>query len=316
MAKYVHQNLSRFIKSDAKKIKEHNPHLKNTDIANTLATFFGWRHFNELKKNSDKDHIFYDNSFTKISSMKFNELNELKNKYIIFIDKTYGNRNDENYIYDKYNIHNGGFGRLKNKAVTYLKKIDNSPVLDISLLHNETYIKLSNDDVASLLLETLNKKKDSDDTMWFHRSNLFINVLLNALKHDENKDSINYQEFFKNIWDINFLSKYVGEYKNKSKCEDLIGYLYSLPGYLRPYVDNGKEYKIEDIEQDFGVSEQHGYIAMYSLYILKQSFFNKHERNKQVLNLSELRSYKGTIRVTHVDTGDISNDLKILSKIL
>ena len=316
MAKYAHTNLIRFIKSDAKKIKSLNPNLKNTEISNVLSTYFGWRHFNELKINLDKEEILYCDTLQKISELNFDELNNLKNKYIRFVNKNFPQDKDN---YDPYNIGDGGFGRLKNKKITYLKKIKNSPILDISLLCGETYIKLSNEETVNFLKinhEELYKvyKNSNSNCMWRGRGQIFLNAVFKALEKDPTEN--NYQTLLHSFCRFENLNKYFFNLKNKEQYEELENYIYNMPGYVRPYYDNGKYIPFEEIEQDFGVSEQHGFIAMSTLYILRQKFLNPDVRNKQVLNLRELKSYKGTIRVTHLDTGDISKDLKTLSLLL
>ena len=304
MAKYAHKNLARFIKSDAKKIKSLNPDLKNTHISNVLSTYFGWRHFNELRINLDKDEILYSDKFQKISELNFEELVNLKSSYIRFIDKKFPQSKKDD---DPYDIRNGGFLLFKNKKVTYIRKIENTPILDISLLHGETYIKLSNE-------ETVNLLKTSLEISSFMQGEKFLNAILNALE----KDPIDHDYFtsLRSFCRFDEFNKYFFNLKNKEDYIELEDYIYNIPGYIKPYYDNGKYVPFDEIEQNPSVFEEHGFIVIWLLYILHQPFLNPDARNKKVLNFREIKSYKGTIRVTYFEMGDIPKDLKLLSKLL
>lgn len=303
MAKYIHTDLVKIIKSDVKKIKSQNTELKNSDIANTLSTFFGWRHFNELQSNVEKESILYDKSLSQISDMAYDELDSFKGQYRRFINKMfYKNKEDEKFVYDPFNIRAGIFGKLKNKKVTFLKKIEGSFILDICLLRGETYIKLSNQNTEELIrLHVEELRTRGGDGMWAGRAEIYINSLMDALKKD-NKEP-NFQKNIKESFEFYDLVKYFENHDFRHQCDDLENYIYNMPGYR------------EGVYDEFSCKEQHGFIAM-QLYILKQSFLNPDLRNKETITLNELKSFRGTIRVTHLDTGEIEKDLKTISKLL
>jgi len=305
MAKYIHTDLVKIIKSDVKKIKAHNEELKNSDIANTLSTFFGWRHFNELQSNVEKESILYNKKLSQIKNMAYDELDSFKTKYITFINTNFYKdikNEDEKYIYDPFNIKSGIFGRLKNKKITFLKKTEGSFILDISLLRGETYIKLNNqntEDLIKILMENMLNK--SANGMWAGRTNFFTNACIDAFEKDKNE--INYQSKISEFFEFYNLVSYFENHDYRHQCVDLANYIYNMPGYR------------EGVYDERSCKEQNGFIVM-QLYILKQSFLNPDVRNKETINLNELRSFKGSIRVTHLDTGEIENDLKILSRLL
>lgn len=134
MAKYIHKNLIQFIKSDSKKIKNKHKSLKTTYILNILSTFFGWRHFNELKLNLDKSEYPQDNLLIKINKMKNKDLNIFKDEYVKFINDKFNN-GAERHNHDPLLIKKGPFYRLKTiendffinkvKSLTLIAKKEN-----------------------------------------------------------------------------------------------------------------------------------------------------------------------------------------------
>jgi hypothetical protein len=87
MSKYKHENLSKYIKQDAKSIKKNLDHKENiSDILNTISTFFGYRHYHELKSNDNKIN---ESDFVNLSELSFLQLLIIKKEYKDFILNNY-----------------------------------------------------------------------------------------------------------------------------------------------------------------------------------------------------------------------------------
>ena len=184
MSKYIHKKLDHFLKQDAKKIKLLNPKVKKSEILNILSNMFGWRHYNELEKNLQK------NTFSKeiidISEFNFEKLYSFKFKYYNNIYDIFPIPKEDKYD-DPYDISNGLFFKLLNKKKMLFKKEDGT-TLNVSLLRNETRIILNNNEIEKLLYSVLDKMtlSDSGGGMWRGRSSIAINSIIKSLENDNN----------------------------------------------------------------------------------------------------------------------------------
>ena len=85
MPKYISNQLSNILKIDSKKIKKHT-NLKNTEILNKLSSFFGYRHYHELKQNEKNIlQLLKYNNYIYLNNLSYSEFIILKGNYQEYI---------------------------------------------------------------------------------------------------------------------------------------------------------------------------------------------------------------------------------------
>lgn len=93
MSKYTHINLHSYLKQDAKLIKKSITKKESiTNILNSLSTFFGYRHYHELRvieKKSSSNIYKQFHGFINLSKISFSQLIIIKNEYNEFVKNLY-----------------------------------------------------------------------------------------------------------------------------------------------------------------------------------------------------------------------------------
>jgi hypothetical protein len=304
MSKYIHSKLDHFLKIDSKKIKLLNPKLKKSEILNSMAQMFGWRHYNELVKNIDvKNNI----EFVDIGGFEYKKLYDFKYNYCEKLYEMFPIKKEESYD-DPYGIRDGLFFNLINKKKLIFKK-GNGNILNVSLLRGLTHIKLTNEEIEKLIDGVLDRMHTSDagSGMWLGRSSSAIHSIINSFKLDPNE--FNWQDKLINCFSFNYLTNYWmdHEFKGHAKNVGLHQYIVNMPGFGEEYLKTGITSQC--------TTEQHGYIMM-AFFIIRQSFLNVNESNVKTYTLDDFRNHDGSVIFEHYDKGDILIDLNLIKKLL
>jgi hypothetical protein len=314
MTKYIHKDLVTFIKSDVKKIKLINSNLKNSNIANSLSTYFGWKHFNELQKNINKDNILNDKTLYNISEMKKDELQIFKNNYTIFINESFFNISKNNKI-DPFNINSGLFHKIKNKIkiIEYLQEVKGAPTLELSLFNDLTQITLTNENIE--LIHNIEKRF------------LIIIFIDELILCNDSIEGIKWstEEHINEFLQSNKKQKYDNmNYQTRTEC-----YFMSRLNSLKEEIEKNKYDEIFKLFKNFNFInliknniEKDATIKMCKLYTdmsnisesemfpktINNIFLSKKD-NTKIISLDEIINFKGNVRLTKWENYDNSASL-------
>lgn len=315
MSKYIHPKLDHFLKMDARLIKARNPKLKKTEILNSLSKLFGWRHYNELINNLNKEA--FSKELIDISKMEFDDLNSIKNNYFTQIYSLFPLDEIEeiydpcnilknpfyNLIYDPYNILKNPFYNLKNQKKYVINKGLGNKLM-INLCSDEIYIDLENKDVEDLI-EFIIERNSISSSMWLSRSKIYISNLMTAFKNDTR--TLNFQEEFIKCHSLNYLIDYFKSAEATTEKKYLSGlenYIMMIPGYC-------KEDDIIHEESNL----QHLFLVMI-FFMFNKGFLKRNSNNLKTYKINELREHKGEIEFEYFDHKDYSMELKTFEKLI
>jgi len=134
-----------------------------------------------------------------------------------------------------------------------------------------------------------------------NRVSTYLEAMIDALESDS-KDH-NFQAKLLESFNFYKMVNLIEDHSNPDDCKTLRDYIYNTPGYVIGVYDQRV------------CLESQGFVSMY-LNILKQDFLNPNLRNKKTITLDELKSYKGSIKVSYYDSPETENDLKLISTLI